>query len=415
MRYPYQHVLSLLAARYTQWREQRRAVAKAMRIVLGIANSTFRCTPAFVSAAFALAFGVGMLFTSGAQGATTVFGPKINNGTPGTPATGSALEGATVRPPVSATRTATSGGPLFWSRFENGTTLGPPHDCWSTGCWQSIVGTDASTGYTWPPHVWGATSSKFQLLADNPTGTMDPTAIGSYMLNRILPLTGHKGTLTNTLYSQVLRSGCCGQDPQGGGATQDAFLLQPTNETGDLYISYWIRYQPGLGKQLTPGTWRDLFKWKTGTPGQDDGDYRVLVQVATWNCPGSPTPPYCWLIQADNNASSSPAPLPAPGYYWQVTNSAVPVPIGHWFKFEVFWHRSTGADGRIWMAVNGHVICDRYGANKIAKNINRIFITNNYAGVAYPSSQWLDELQIWNGFPVVGAAEPWYDPPYSAH
>lgn len=399
------YALSLFAVSHKQRQAQRLPISKALCIAFDVADSTFRAI------ALVFVFSAGTLLASTTHGAAIAFG------------SGSEIRTfSTLSPPATGVHSTavlkarTASVPLFWSKFERGTSLGAPHNCWSTGCWQSITGTDASTGYAWPPPVWGtSTVSRFQLLADNPTGMMDPTAIHGYMFNQIVSATGHKGTLTKALYSQVTQSGCCGSNPQGSGATQNSFLLQPTTETGDLYISYWIKYQQRLARQLTPGAWRDLFKWKTGTPGQDDGDYRVLVQISTWNCPGSPTPPYCWLIQADNDASSNPSPLPAPGYYWQVTNSAVPVPIGQWFKFEVFWHRSTGADGRIWMAVNGHVICDHYGPNKISQNINRIFITNNYAGVAYPSSQWLDELQIWNGFPMVGAAEPWYDPPYSAH
>jgi hypothetical protein len=81
--------------------------------------------------------------------------------------------------------------PFFWSGFESTTALATPSNCWSTGCWQSITGTDSSTGYTWPPSGL-ASGQLFQLLADNPTGTMDPTTIGNYMFNQILPVTGHK-------------------------------------------------------------------------------------------------------------------------------------------------------------------------------------------------------------------------------
>jgi hypothetical protein len=274
----------------------------------------------------------------------------------------------------------------------------------------SITGTDSSTGYAWPPQGL-ASSQLFQLLADNPTGTMDPTTIGNYMFNQIVPVTGHKGTSTMTLYSQVTRSGCCGGDPQSG-ATQNNFELQPTSEPADTYISYWFKYQPDLDTQLAAGLWRSLFVWKTGTaPGSNDGDYRVVVEVATWSCPGSPTPPYCWLIQADNSAGGNPVLV----VYWTQTNSVVPVPIGEWFKFEVFWHRSTGADGRIWVAINGQVICDKSGPNEIANPMNRVYVTTNYGSGAYPQYQWLDDLQIWSGFPVASTGDPWYDPPYAPH
>jgi len=34
--------------------------------------------------------------------------------------------------------------------------------------------------------------------------------------------------------------------PHGSCVDQDAFMLQPLGETSDLYISYWIKYQPDL-------------------------------------------------------------------------------------------------------------------------------------------------------------------------
>jgi hypothetical protein len=113
------------------------------------------------------------------------------------------------------------------------------------------------------------------------------------------------------------------------------------------------------------------------------------------------------LIQADNSAGGNPTLI----VYWTQTNSVVPVPIGQWFKFEVFWHRSTGTDGRVWVAINGQVICDKSGPNEILNPINRVYVTTNYGSGAYPQYQWLDDLQIWSAFPVVSSSDPWYDPP----
>jgi hypothetical protein len=75
---------------------------------------------------------------------------------------------------------------LFKSGYESGTTLNPPRDCWSSdpnGCWQDLVGTDATTGFAWPPNIWGGTAS-FQMIADAPQ-PVTPSNIGSYMFNEI--------------------------------------------------------------------------------------------------------------------------------------------------------------------------------------------------------------------------------------
>ena len=93
------------------------------------------------------------------------------------------------------------------------------------------------------------------------------------------------------------------------------------------------------------------------------------------------------------------------------------MPIGQWFKFEVFWHRSKGSDGRVWMAVNGQKLIDRFGPN-IGVNgnpIDRIFLTQLYSAATYPLEQWTDDVQIWSSFPVAKAGDPWYDGVYGPH
>jgi len=295
---------------------------------------------------------------------------------------------------------------LFSSGFEPNTTLRPVAqiDCFSTGCWQYIDGSDLSTTSTWPPNIWGGSPTAIQLLADH---AVDATTVRDYAFNQILNVTGHAGSSTRVLYSQLAQSGCCGGGSQEAvaGATQNAFQIQPVGETSDLYISYWLKFQPDLDKQLNPPNpnWRYLFSWKTGSPGGvNDGDYRVVVEVATWCLGGVP---FCWETRGDNNAGGDPYVE-----YWRVQNTAVQVPVGQWFKFEVFWHRSTGNDGRYWAAVNGQVIVDRSGPNKIDKSINRIFVSNVYGSGPYPMYQWLDDLKIYDGFPLDCT-----DPPCAPH
>ena len=140
---------------------------------------------------------------------------------------------------------------------------------------------------------------------------------------------------------------------------------------------------------------------KTGSPGRNDGDYRVVIQVATW-CPGASL---CWEVRGDNAAGTSPYVE-----YWRVQNTSVPVPVGRWFKFEVFWHRSDGADGRVWAAIDGRVIADRRGPNRVAKDINRILVANVYGSGNFPMYQWLDDLRLYDGFPRECA-----DPPCAPH
>lgn len=273
---------------------------------------------------------------------------------------------------------------LFSSGFEGSTALADPGDCYGTGCWQNIVGKDSSTDFFWPPNIWGGGETRLQLLAD---ARVDAATIGNYMVNEIQTVTGHDGKPTRALFSQIKQSGCCGARSQGDRPTQNPLMLQPIAERSDLYIRYWLKYQPDLAQVLVPPNWRLVFEFKTA------GDYRVIASVVTWGIGA----PLSWHVIGDNEANGGLRYKK----FWESYNTKVAVPIGEWFKFEVFWHRSSGNDGRVWMAVNGQVIVDHHGPNKgvYGAPINRIMMPNLYSGSAYPIYQWVDDLQIWDGFP----------------
>src|SRR5260370_33531453 len=161
-----------------------------------------------------------------------------------------------------ANTTAPSASPnlLFSSGFEATTALVAPSDFYGTGAWQGLVGVDNITGFAWPPIIWGGGATQFQLLVNAP---IDPVSVDSYMVNQIQTVTGRDGNPTRALYSEIKQSGCCGTNPQGGGPTQDPLMIQPLAETGDLYISYWLKFQPDRGQKMTQPNWRGGFEGKT--------------------------------------------------------------------------------------------------------------------------------------------------------
>ena len=285
---------------------------------------------------------------------------------------------------------------LFWSGFEKGVSVGEPRDCYASGCWQDLAGTDSVSGFSWPPRIAGGTGA-FQMLADTAS---TPSTIADYIVNDIQTVTGRTGAPTRALHTLIKQNGCTGTAPQGKCATQGPYQLRPAREPGDLYISFWRKLDPMLMQKLGK-SWHVLFEWKTA------GDYRVIASIVTYA--GTPA----LQIMADNNANGG---LPREEF-WRVTNRSVRVPLGQWFKFEVFWHRSAGDDGRIWMALDGRKIVDQLGPNIGVNNapIDRIFLTQLYSGGSYPLEQWTDDVQIWSGFPSARPGEPWYDGVYAPH
>lgn len=310
---------------------------------------------------------------------------------------------------------------LFYSGFESATTADVPTDCYGgadPGCWQSLSGTDNASGDTWPPSIWEGSDGRFQLIADAPVNS---STVSNYIVNEMQDATVLSGG--RALHSKIKQSGCCGTDPQGWGGTQDPYIILPSGlqgpeSEGDLYVSYWLRFQPNLEDLMEVGNpqsgwhWRAFFEWKTA------GDYRVLARIRR--------DPYInegrlfWHVTFDNEANCPLYHENCPAYvgYWDPgPNFSVPVPVGQWFKVEIFWHRSSGSDGRVWMAVDGQAITDREFPNigAFGDVIDRIMIMQVYGSSGYPMEQWVDDLQIWSSFPTATAGDPWYDPPYAPH
>ena len=297
---------------------------------------------------------------------------------------------------------------LFKTNFGAGVNLSSPSGIISSQAWQYITGTDASTGYTFPVSAIGSDSTKIQLIGPYGSGgtALNTDNVSTFFGNSIRSTTGPKGNTVNEL-SLILK---IKEELPGYAHSQIPFLIsRPWNipDTGDVYLSYWHKFPADLASKLfenvSSGNWRMLFEWKTG--GWKDtykGDYRMKTVVLK----GTDGLLY-WSNSWDNNANITSTDLP--GWtlktYWSEANKVVPVPLGRWFKFEVFWHRSAGTDGRYWVAVDGKVIADHYGPNigDFGLPITRLMVTNVYTGgygpTLGPVEGSLTDLHIWNGFP----------------
>jgi hypothetical protein len=272
-----------------------------------------------------------------------------------------------------------------------------PYIAYSTAGWQDIAATHVPSGKLGPITPWGATASGFDMIADTPVTS---STLGNYVTNEIQQVAGPDGSLVRALFQNLKQSNAAGPT---WGASQNAFMIRrgsvdsgDKTDTGDVYYTYWLKFQPDMESRLgTTGNdnWRVMSEWKTG--GLDNswkGDYRIITHILK-----SQSGQLYWNTQGDNVANG----ISTKEIYWQVTNTTVPVPVGQWFRYEVFWHRSSSGDGRYWAAVNGKVIVDRWGSNMgIYKlPINRIMLTNVYSGGKAPIQQWLTGLEIWSGFP----------------
>ncbi|MDE2389956.1 MAG: hypothetical protein KGN35_12920 [Betaproteobacteria bacterium] len=281
---------------------------------------------------------------------------------------------------------------LFKSNFGSGVYLSTPTAYYTKGAWQYILGTDKETGYSWPVTALGANFSGIQLITIDP---VDPSSIGNYITNEIGQVVGPKGNLVNELFQNVKIKGSLGQ----AGSQAPLLINRPwtIGDVNDLYMTYWFKYPVDFPSKLdstVPGAgWRAQFEFKTGGYlNTSAGDYRISVVILK----GSDGQLY-WQTKGDNVANGPWSRID----YWTVDNHAVAVPIDKWFKFEVYWHRSGGTDGRFWAAVDGQVIADHYGPNMGDYNlpVTRIMANNPYSGGYATVESHSTGLEIWNDFP----------------
>jgi len=295
---------------------------------------------------------------------------------------------------------------LFWSDYESSTALATPTNCYSNGCWQYTTGTDATTGTNMASNVWGNPPA-FQMI-ENSGVSATPSNIGDYITNQIVSMTGHKSTQTQALVQTIHHSGCnggsfsCGTGNQGWGTTQDPLMFLSNTDIPEAYISKWMMLQPDLMTTvMSSPTWVDLFEWKTPDPI----DYRFQIAIENY-AGGAPH----WMAIGDTY-------YPSQTEFWRVYADNVPVPLGQWFKLEIYWKRASDNTGRFWAAVNGQVILDHSGPNYGARadHIDRVMVQQVYTGGSYPLQTRIDDLQIWNTWPTAKSGDAWYDPPYGPH
>jgi hypothetical protein len=264
---------------------------------------------------------------------------------------------------------------LFKSGFEKGVYLKMP---WNDegGCWyQDVKGSD-NPNFSWPITLWDARGT-FQVLVGSKLNSKE------YIQNKIVTVKGHDGRMTRAMLSKVIKA--------DKNWTQDPYLITEAKENGDLYIKYWLKFPSHLSKVLGDGSnddgWCTFFEWKTA------GDYRIAAYVYI-NKGINKGKPY-WYVHGDNVAKDDYGKYEE---FWSEENYSIPVPEDKWFQVEFFWHRSTGKDGRFWWAINGKVVADHHGPNKILEPINRIMLFTVYSA-KYPLSQYVDDIEIWDGFP----------------
>ncbi len=165
--------------------------------------------------------------------------------------------------------------------------------------------------------------------------------------------------------------------------TQDPYLIETNDhEVKQLYISYSLKYPKNLSQLIGKDGWVVLSEYKTVS------DYRLALYVYR-----DKSKKLYWYAHGDNVVVDDVPYIE----YWERENRDIPVPVGEWMDVEIFWKRSHGHDGRVWLSINGRTVIDYHGKTKIKDPIRIIMLYTNYA--SRPIDQWIDNVEVWNGFP----------------
>jgi hypothetical protein len=278
-------------------------------------------------------------------------------------------------------------------------------------CYANITGLDQS-GFSWPIQMWGDgdpvldddDGGKLQYISRSSTGEVTDF-IGAAIETRPghvnMNPDGSGGNPTHVLHQWIVQ--------EGEAQPQVPYIIRPKNtfaQQHDLYIRFWLKYPDEL-----TGYWQMPWQFKTSDSHTSDSSDSLRVSLfATPNashngtaCPNAVPGQWHWLIQADPGVGT-------PGTLkWQQCNPAAEVPIGRWFKVEIFFHRATSATGtgRVWVAVDNNEILDytvpgttlANGMFAAGSPIDRIMLPQQYGGDEWPRDQYVDDVEIWNGFP----------------
>lgn len=278
---------------------------------------------------------------------------------------------------------------LFKTNFKE-VTLGPLFGFTARGAYQSMIG----EGF--PPKSLNANLMGAQLISHI---DIDPSTISSIVKASIESVDGPNRSNAMAFKGLVLKK-FIGAKTEYPVTPQVPFLIRRDFKTdlSELYIKYHARHRADLAEKLketvSSGNWYQQFAFKTGGhKGTGGGDFRFSVVILE-----NKEKKLYWMCKADSNANANTAEVPLKDF-WVIRNETVPVPVGKWFKVEVYWKRSNEGEGRYWAAIDGKPICDYKGPKTKGDfnlNVGRIFIMNAYSGGDAPVQSEVTNLEIWD-------------------
>lgn len=263
-----------------------------------------------------------------------------------------------------------------------------------------FTGEDKSSGFSWDDNQLNGRLNFFYLAGDQPE---------KYVETRIDNVRGHDNKKTRAVYMAVKN------DLHGDGfgmVTRNELSYFPDSPLKEGYVSLWMKLQDDLLDKLPKtkrshqldyyqlDSWRMLMEIKepnsgVSKKGRGTNNYRMSFFMTR----DSLTNKMYWLLRGE-------MPQPVRLIDWEIENKSVEVPIGEWFKMEVYF-RKDRTNGRIWWAINNQEIADYRGRTEHPDNpmpVKFWSFAKLYQDEKWfepgPVYQWIDDLEYWTGFPL---------------
>ena len=263
---------------------------------------------------------------------------------------------------------------LFSSNFGENVVVEAPYD--ESGAWvQKISGLESVSNYSWESDFPGNSILNHFSYNVNSDKVLD-----EYVATTIETVLDNDDNEVLALH-QVLKK----DDTDSASMSRNQFNVFPVDDEtiGNLkhiYMKYDIKLQENLNNVLLQ---RVLMEW-------NNTDYRWGLYIVK-DPIGTPV----WQLQAELLGGDEPV------VDWIEVNNNVTVPIGEFFKLEVFWKHSSDVDGRVWVAINGQDVFYHRGRNKID---HKIGVWNPFKMLGSLElgiqEQWITNVEIWDDIPL---------------
>lgn len=293
---------------------------------------------------------------------------------------------------------------LLHSGFENNTNI--------SADMRDIHGIDQTTGFDWDATPAWIDSTRLVYLVNR------DKKLSEFMETDIVEAIGPHGNKTRVLHFQNKAD-----DPDRSSTSRTEYSLfgrKPPHNYREGFCRYYMKLPGNLADRVPyekRAPWYMIMEWKEpnsgmrlsaeeckkrgGTKGGSN-NYRINIHIRK----EEHSHDFYWQVTGQH-------PQPCRVTEWTSIDYTHKVPLGEWFLVEAYMKQHK-TDGRVFFAVNGHVILDtdqtrpkgftgrtQHKENPLPLRFWSIF--KSYHDTDWhktgPTHQWYDDVEVWSSFP----------------